>query len=138
VTRPGRRGDRGSATLWVLMIYLVVWGSALAALAVGAALVTRHRAESAADLAALAAARALASGVAEPCRSAARVTEAVHVRLAGCRVEGAASVLVVVEATGPLPRWADLPPARARARAGGSWVVEDGGADGGAATVRPP
>ena len=127
MTRPrlGRRsecrskaGDAGSATVWVLCCCLLVWAG-LAALARGSAVVARHRAESAADLAALAAAKAALSG-ADPCpRAAAVVAAAGAARLERCAL--AADLSVTVQVSVPASGWAglDLPPARARARAGG-------------------
>jgi secretion/DNA translocation related TadE-like protein len=102
----------------VVAVVGVLLSAALAVLAVGAALVTRQRAEASADLAALAGARALLRG-ADPCGAAGRVARAGPARLVGCRPAGAAVLEVVVEV--PLPgafRRLDMPPARARARAG--------------------
>ncbi len=57
-------GEQGSATVWSLSVGLVLLLTALAVLAWSAALVVRQRAEAAADLAALAGARALLSRLA--------------------------------------------------------------------------
>jgi secretion/DNA translocation related TadE-like protein len=51
-----RRTDRGSASLWVLACCALLMAVAFAATLRGTAVLARHRAESAADLAALAAA----------------------------------------------------------------------------------
>jgi secretion/DNA translocation related TadE-like protein len=135
VSRPrllaGQGDDGGSATVWVAVLCLTVWAVGLAATGVGVALVARHRAESAADLAALAAARAAARGDPDPCAQARRVTGAVRARVARCQPASDGSVLIVTEVAVPgLPggaaRWADMPPARARARAGGVWSFEEG------------
>jgi len=87
-------------------------------LAWAASLVSRQRAEAAADLAALAAARTLVAGGA-PCPAGHRVAAASGARLVGCTASGSA-VTVVVQV--PLPSLGvlglDVPPARARARAG--------------------
>lgn len=112
-----RRGDRGSATVPAvacLMVLLLV-GAALGAVA---ALVVAHRsAQSAADLAALAAAGALARG-AEACGAADAVADANGGRLTGCTLAGReARVTVLV----PGPRWLGLaadPEAEARAGPG--------------------
>lgn len=113
--RRGARAERGAATVLavaVLGLLLVV----AAALAVVGAMVTAHRqAQSAADLAALAGARALADG-ADACRAAAQLAAANGARLTACSViDRDVSTSVVV--TGP--RWlgqaGDLD---ARARAG--------------------
>jgi len=87
------------------------------ALAVAGALVARQRAESAADLAALAAARGGAG-----CAVAARVAAAAGGRVVACAVDGSAvapdvSLVVEVPVPGVLAAL-DVPPARARARAG--------------------
>jgi secretion/DNA translocation related TadE-like protein len=115
-----RRRDCGSATVWVLVACLLTWAMAALALSIGGALVARHRAESAADLAALAGARALADGGAEGCADAARVAAATRTLLVACDRLADGSLQVVVEAPLPqlLARMSHLPPARARARAG--------------------
>jgi secretion/DNA translocation related TadE-like protein len=124
-------GDGGSATVWVAVLCLTVWAVGLAATGVGIALVARHRAESAADLAALAAARAAAGGDPDACAQARRVAGAGRARVARCQPASDGSVLIVTEVAVPgLPggaaRWADVPPARARARAGAVWSFEEG------------
>lgn len=108
-------GERGAATLLAVACLgvLVLVG---AALGVVAAMVHAHReAQSAADLAALAAASALAQGR-DGCSAARHIAAANRARLDGCQIEGR-EVIVEVTVTGP--RWLrqteDL---RARARAG--------------------
>jgi secretion/DNA translocation related TadE-like protein len=112
--------DWGSATVWVMVACLVTWSAVTLAASIGGVVVARHRAGSAADLAALAGAHALINGVGDPCAEAERVAAATRVRLVACERMADGSLQVVVEA--PLPRllasWTDLPPARARARAG--------------------
>ena len=112
--RPSR-DETGSATLLVLVMVgvLVLLG---AALAVVTALVATHRAaQSAADLAALAGARGVASGT-DGCRAATRIAAANGARVTACVATGRV-VDVEVEVSGP--RWlgqtADL---AARSRAG--------------------
>ncbi len=82
----------------------------------GSAVVGRHRAQAAADLAALAAAAALPAGARAAC---ARATAVVH-RMGGdhvdCAVDGL-DVVVTVEATVVFAGWT-AGPARAAARAG--------------------
>ena len=56
-TRRRSAGDRGSATVWLLALSLIVGLAAAAGVVRGVAVVARHRAETAADLAALAGAR---------------------------------------------------------------------------------
>lgn len=96
-----RRGDRGSATPFAIaclgLLVLVA-----AALGVTAAMVAAHRrAQSAADLAALAAAGALGGG-ADPCGVGVRVADANGATLTACEVAGR-DVRVRVEVAGP--RW---------------------------------
>ena len=109
------RRERGAASLLVAtcVALLLTIG---AALGVVAALVRSHRsAQSAADLAVLAAASAWQRGE-DACGAAARLARANAAELVGCSVHGD-DVLVEVEVTGP--RWlgqtADL---SAQARAG--------------------
>jgi secretion/DNA translocation related TadE-like protein len=119
--RTGPRED-GSAGL------LAVWAAALVVLAAvlvagwAGVVVARHRAGSVADLAALAAARAVLLGAADPCLAAGRVTIAGGGRLESCRLlaDGSTGVVVAVDGPavgGPLG-WLRTGPARARARAG--------------------
>lgn len=110
------RRDRGSATVLVLGLAVVL--TVVAALGLGAAeaVVTRHRADAAADLAALAAATRAADGQAEACRTAARTAALTGSAAVGCRVDGdVATVVVEVRLPG---RLAVLPPLRVTARAG--------------------
>jgi secretion/DNA translocation related TadE-like protein len=94
------------------------------ALTWGSAVTARHRAARTADLAALAAARAAADGLPDPCAAATRVAGASKATVASCEVLTDGSVLVVVEVPllagaasgGPLDP--HVSPARGRARAG--------------------
>lgn len=97
------------------MIAMVIVFAAGAAY-LGAAATARHRAQSAADLAALGAAGALASGPDVACRQAGQIAERMRSVLAGCRIDG---LDVVLEVSVPvhLGRWG-VGPARAVARAG--------------------
>jgi secretion/DNA translocation related TadE-like protein len=112
------RDERGLAGLWTVWATTVVLAVAVGALGRGAALVARHRAETAADLTALAAATAQVRG-GDPCGVAGRVASAQGARLVSCALQ-ARSVSVLVEVATPsrVLRWLDMPPARARARAG--------------------
>jgi secretion/DNA translocation related TadE-like protein len=108
-------GQHGSATVLVVAFagVLMLLG---AALGVVAAMVAAHRvAQSAADLAALAGAQGLVSGL-DGCGQAADVARANGARLTTCHVAGD---VVTVTVTAPGPRWlgqgADL---AAEARAG--------------------
>ncbi|WP_424183944.1 Rv3654c family TadE-like protein [Actinokineospora sp. G85] len=83
---------------------------------VGSAVVQRHRAEAAADLAALAGAVVVVRGGRDPCERVGWVVSRMRVRLKDCRVEGE-EVGVEVEAlgSGPLARFGG---GRATGRAG--------------------
>ena len=84
-----RDGDRGSASIWVVAGVLLLFAVAAAAVLRECAVLARHRAEGAADLAALAGAERIGVG-GEPC-SAARVTAADNgAHLVSCRVRLAA------------------------------------------------
>ena len=115
----GSRAERGSAGLLVVWVSAVVMAVTTAALVWGAALAARHRAAQAADLAALAAARDAASVTGRPCPAAERVARHTGAVVRVCDLLPDGSVLVVVELAVPgvLPGL-DMPPARARARAG--------------------
>ena len=98
-------------------VVAVVLSAATAGLALAGALVTRQRAEAAADLAALAGAQALLRG-GDACGTARRVAAAGRASVVACQPVGTAVHLVVeVPLPGVLGRL-DVPPARARARAG--------------------
>ncbi|SDD82131.1 Rv3654c family TadE-like protein [Actinokineospora iranica] len=85
-------------------------------MALGSAVVARHRAESAADLAALSAAAHALAGEAHACGRARWVAERMRVDLAACALAGWE---VTVAVTGrPLVTVAGLGVARATARAG--------------------
>ncbi|MGY1659815.1 Rv3654c family TadE-like protein [Geodermatophilus sp. SYSU D00705] len=114
-TRPA--GERGSATVWVVALAGVLAAVGVAAVLVGTAVVGRHRATGAADLAALAAAEQAVRGRSDACAVAARVAEANAARLTGCAVDGAAVVDISVTVPvrlGPI----GVREATARARAG--------------------
>lgn len=114
VRRPaGRRGgERGSATLFAVAVVALLMMVG-AALGVVAAMVHAHRvAQSAADLAALAAAAATG----DPCGAATRIAEANGAGLDACQVEGP-DVRVTVTVRGP--HWLGQPhDLSAAARAG--------------------
>ncbi|SEO42445.1 Rv3654c family TadE-like protein [Actinacidiphila rubida] len=90
-----RRGDRGSATVWSLGSIGVLLALFAAALFMSQAVVARHRAGGAADLAALAAADHALDGSRTACRLAAEVAEAQGGRLRGCQVAGEVAEVVV-------------------------------------------
>ena len=83
---------------------------------VGSAVIARHRAQAAADLAAVAAAVHLADGTRAACSRASALALAMKAAVTRCEVDGL-DVLVTVETRIPLGRIA-VGPARATARAG--------------------
>ena len=94
----------------VVVLLTVTGGSAY----VGAAVVARHRAQAAADLAALAAAAGLPAGPETACTQANAVARAMRVSTADCVVDDL-DVVVTIEASLAVGRWGN---ARAAARAG--------------------
>ena len=114
----GVRGDRGSGT--VLLLALVAVALVVAAMLglLASAQLARGRAQSAADLGALAgAARLLAGHAGDPCATAAQVVRRNHAALSSCTDEGAGvvTVEVVVEgAAGSATASARAGPASAR------------------------
>ncbi|MFI9580270.1 Rv3654c family TadE-like protein [Streptomyces sp. NPDC052236] len=83
-----RTRDRGSATVWVAMTTTVLCVIFATVLAMGQAVVARHRAGSAADLAALAAADHALWGTATACAKAAEVAGAQGAAVLRCAVRG--------------------------------------------------
>jgi secretion/DNA translocation related TadE-like protein len=128
--RRGLAAERGSGAVWVLVSCLVTWAVATVCLAVGAAVVARHRAAMAADLSALAGAASALRGEVAPCVEAARVASSNQAHLVACDVEPDGSLQVVAEAVLPrlLARWPGMPPARERSRAGGMRSITPGSA----------
>jgi secretion/DNA translocation related TadE-like protein len=109
--------ERGAGSVLMVAVVAVVLSAAAAALGLAAALVTRQRAEAAADLGALAGAQALLRGD-DACGAAGRVAAAGSARVVACDAAGTTvHLLVEVALPGPLGAL-DVPPARARARAG--------------------
>ena len=89
-----RHGDRGSATIWSLGAMGVLLALFAAALFLSQAVVARHRAGGAADLAALAAADHALDGPQAACRLAADVAQAQGARLRSCQVAGEVAEVV--------------------------------------------
>nr|WP_255361824.1 Rv3654c family TadE-like protein [Mycobacterium sp. 1274761.0] len=81
------QGDRGSATLIAVAIMAVLVSITAGGIYVGSAVVARHRAQGAADLAALAAAARLPEGAAAACAHASSTAHATEVVLADCRID---------------------------------------------------
>jgi secretion/DNA translocation related TadE-like protein len=109
-------GDRGVATVWAAGAIAVLVSMAVFGLHLGEAMVVRHHAESAADLAALAGAATAVAGEQYACAQARRVTDRMRVQLTSCQTQGW-DVLVDVAAH-PDGWLGGLGAATGRARAG--------------------
>jgi secretion/DNA translocation related TadE-like protein len=110
------RDDSGGATVWALATGLVTVVVAISVAAGGAATVARHRAQAAADLAALAGAAHSVEGQVVACERAAAIAAANGARLTDCQLEG--WDLVVTAEVRPARVAAVAGDARASARAG--------------------
>ena len=112
----GQAEESGSGTVLMLMASAVVLAIGLCLAALGCVAVARHRAASAADLAALAAYAHVLEGQPSACRAAAAVLTPVGAELVACAiVDGVAEVSAQVRPAGTLGR---LGTTTARARAG--------------------
>ena len=119
LTGPSRARDRGSGTVLALAVGFAAVSMAWAGAGLGSAVLARHRAETAADLAALAAAARPQVAAPGACQAAARLAMANGARLLTCRAGGngavSVSVAVPVLVPGLGPAWGS---ATASARAG--------------------
>jgi secretion/DNA translocation related TadE-like protein len=119
--RPGailpkqRRRDRGAATVWLLAAGLVLVMMGVAAAAVGTATVARHRAQTAADLGALAGAIRAVEGAESACARAAEIVTANGGRLAACSLDGFDLTIAVEVPVSPVRGIARTAHASARA-----------------------
>lgn len=109
--RPGPSADQGSATVWVVMVAAALCAVFGAVLLLGQAVLARHRAGGAADLAALAAADRAPKGQQEACAGAARVARAQGAEVVRCALRGPVADVTVRAASGGFR-------AQLRARAG--------------------
>jgi secretion/DNA translocation related TadE-like protein len=108
--------DRGSATIWAAIGISVITAVLLVGLHLGSAVLARHRAEAAADLAALAAAAVAVEGVDAACRRAAQVASGGGGTVTSCLLDRWDAV---VEVDVPIPIGVPgLDRATGRARAG--------------------
>jgi secretion/DNA translocation related TadE-like protein len=127
IKQHGRRdsaaGDRGAATIWTAGAIAAFLVLTTLVVSLGAAAATRHRAASAADLAALAAAGAVPDGERLACGKARWVTNRMSVALSGCRLVGADALVEVIAQ--PPSVLAGFSPAQARARAGPAFPADD-------------
>lgn len=108
--------DRGSATIWAVSAIAALVTLTVVVLALGAAVSTRHRAEAAADLAALAVASHALEGVDSACARAHVVTDGMGARLVRCELDGW-DAIVEVDASSPMAL-SGLSSGHGRARAG--------------------
>jgi secretion/DNA translocation related TadE-like protein len=108
--------DSGLATIWAAGAVTVLVAMLVFALHLAAATSGRHRAEAAADLAALAAASHALDGEQAACAYAARVVHGMTARLVSCRIAGW-EALVETSVT-PALTPSGVGEARGRARAG--------------------
>jgi secretion/DNA translocation related TadE-like protein len=112
----GGRWDRGSASVWAVVVIGLGCCAFAAVLAFGQAVAARHTAGSAADLAALAAADRALDGEREACAWAAKVAAAQRARLVSCAVEG--EIADVTARARPFRLLGALASAEVRSRAG--------------------
>ncbi|WP_443062177.1 Rv3654c family TadE-like protein [Streptomyces sp. NBC_00386] len=122
--------DRGSATVWTVGAIAVLCAVFGAVLSMGQAVVVRHRAAGAADLAALAAADHWSDGGTAACARADRVARAQGARLVRCAVEGQILDVTASSGTGPIT-------AEVRSRAGPPGSPGSDGSPGPVETVGP-
>lgn len=80
--------DRGAATVFAALAVAALLTVTVGGIAVGSVAVARHRAQAAADLAALAAAARVPAGAAAACGHAQAVLAAMRVTLRDCEVLG--------------------------------------------------
>lgn len=110
------RRDEGAATLAGCCAVGVVVVITAALLHIGSAVSARHRAQSAADLSALAAAASVDAGVDAACTAATTLAARMHTTVDSCEVDGW-DVVVTVSLPVTLSAWG-VRDARAAARAG--------------------
>jgi secretion/DNA translocation related TadE-like protein len=109
------RADGGVATIWTAMAVAALTAVVVLAFWLGTAVLARHRAESAADLSALAAASHAAEGPTRACERAKWIATRMAVSLMSCRWQ---RLDAFVEVQAPSLGFAGLPGPSARARAG--------------------
>ncbi|MEO3743710.1 Rv3654c family TadE-like protein [Plantactinospora sp. B5E13] len=109
------KGERGSASLWLLVAGLVLVLVSIGASGVGAARVARHQARVAADLGALAGAAHVLDGQPAACARAAAIAAANSARITTCGLDGFDLHLQVEVPVEPLPGLRRVATASARA-----------------------
>lgn len=105
----------GSATVWALIVVLVIWAAAAAATLEVAAVQVRHEAAAAADAAALAAAGDGGLHPARACEAARRAAHRVGGVLSGCRMTGPYATVSVRVSPPSVLSWAGSVTRRAKA-----------------------
>jgi secretion/DNA translocation related TadE-like protein len=114
--RPAAEKERGSATVLAAGVTAALLVSAVAFIALGQASAARHRAQGAADAAALAGAAKVLFGEGEACAAAQAMVERSETEFRGCEVNELEVTVHVDETPNGLP--AVFGPARAISRAG--------------------
>jgi secretion/DNA translocation related TadE-like protein len=114
--RPAAERERGSATVLAAGVTAALLVSAVAFIALGQASAARHRAQGAADAAALAGAAKVLFGEGEACAAAQEMVERSETEFRGCEVNELEVTVHVDETPSGLP--AVFGPARAISRAG--------------------
>lgn len=127
--------DRGSATVWAALVATVLGAVFGGVLLLGQAVVARHRAAAAADLAALAAAATWAHGPQTACAAARRVARAQDAALGACTLRGEVAEVTARPVTGP---FAPTITARAGPPAGAFGVGGPGGEGDSGPSPKPP
>ncbi|WP_372671559.1 Rv3654c family TadE-like protein [Amycolatopsis kentuckyensis] len=107
--------DSGVATIWTAMAVAALTGVAVLGCWLATAVLARHRAETAADLGALAAASHAVEGPTRACERARWIAERMAVTLLTCRWQ---QLDAFVEVQAPGLAFGGLPGPSARARAG--------------------
>lgn len=107
--------DSGVATIWTAMAVAALTGVAVLGCWLATAVLARHRAETAADLGALAAASHAVEGPARACERARWIADRMAVTLLTCRWQ---QLDAFVEVQAPGLAFGGLPGPSARARAG--------------------
>lgn len=110
------RSERGSGTVYAVAMIGVLAALTAAATLIAKAQVSYQRAAAAADLGALAGARALVDGSDDPCGAAARIVRRNGAELAGCAIEG--ETIVITSRVSVTLGSFGIEAAAARARAG--------------------
>jgi len=100
---PSAGRDRGSGSLWLLAVGLLLVSAGTFGAAVGAARVARHQARVAADFGALAGAARTAEGAETACVRAAEFARANGAQVARCGVDGLEVQITVELSVTPLP-----------------------------------